>query len=111
MARLLHDDRREALERLAALTDDFDDIVAASANSNADDEHDSEGATIAFERSQVSALIAQARARLRELDLAQTRLVQGSYGICVECGAQIAPGRLEARPSTRTCLACASSAS
>ena len=41
------------LRRLASLTDNFNAVVAASRDTNADDEHDPEGATIAFERSQV----------------------------------------------------------
>ncbi len=50
------------------LTDDFEAIVAASLDTNADDEHDPEGATIAFERSQVDALVTQTRQRLAEID-------------------------------------------
>src|SRR6478736_221955 len=46
-------------DQLAALAADRDRIVVASMESNADDEHDPEGATIAFEREQVTALIAQ----------------------------------------------------
>jgi hypothetical protein len=54
---LLEAQRREALQRLASLTGDFHEVVAASRDSNADDEHDSEGATIAFDRSQVTSLV------------------------------------------------------
>ncbi len=57
-------EHREATEQLASLRRDFDGIVAASADSNADDEHDPEGSTIAFERSQIGALIDQAAQRL-----------------------------------------------
>ena len=35
------------------------------------------------------------------------RLAGGSYGTCVACGADIAPGRLEARPEAALCIACA----
>jgi len=102
----LADERRRAEERLATLTRDHADIVAASRDSNADDEHDPEGSTIAFERSQVSALAAQARAQLAEVDAAERRLADGSYGRCTSCGESIAPGRLEARPVARTCVDC-----
>ena len=47
------------------------------------------------------------RERLAEIDAALDRIASGSYGRCEACGAQIAPGRLEARPWTRYCLACA----
>ena len=82
-------------------------MVAASLGTNADDEHDPEGATIAFERSQVGALITQARDHLAELDAAEARVADGSYGICEGCGRPIAPERLEARPVARTCVTCA----
>ena len=103
----LADVRRRSLARLADLTGDYAGIVEASKDSNADDEHDPEGSTIAFERSQVGALVDQARARLREVDAALARLDAGSYGACERCGQQIAPGRLAARPTARRCVGCA----
>ncbi len=93
--------------RLAALDHDYDEVVAASRDTNADDEHDPEGATIAFERSQVGALVRQARERLAELDAALARLDDGSYGRCERCGRPIDPARLDARPDARTCVGCA----
>lgn len=106
--RALEDDRDRTQRRLAALSDDYAGIVAASADSNADDEHDPEGATIAFERSQVGAFAEQARQHLVEVDAALARLDAGSYGVCERCGGPVAPGRLEARPTARTCITCAS---
>ena len=104
---LLDAERRETLARLATLTGDFDALVEASEGSNADDEHDPEGATIAFERSQVDALARQAREHLREIDAALARLDAGDYGTCERCGRPISAGRLEARPTARTCIDCA----
>jgi RNA polymerase-binding protein DksA len=105
---LLDDERRQVLRRLAGLTADYDGVVAASRDTNADDEHDPEGATIAFERSQVGALVAQARDHLAEVDAALARLGAGTYGTCERCGRPIATARLEARPVARTCIDCAS---
>lgn len=102
----LEAERAAASTLLATLTRDFAGIVEASADSNADDEHDPEGSTIAFERSQVGALIAAARARLAEVVAATTRLDDGSYGTCERCGGPIPAGRLEARPTARTCVPC-----
>ena len=76
----------------------------ASRDSNADDEHDPEGQTIAFERAQLAAVTEQARAQLEEVDAALVRVAEGTYGTCEECGRPIPAGRLEARPTARTCV-------
>jgi DnaK suppressor protein len=102
----LQDERRRASRLLASLTRDFDGIVAASADSNADDEHDPEGSTIAFERSQVSTMVGEVRGRLDEIDAALERVEDGSYGVCERCGGPIPDGRLEARPTARLCVPC-----
>ena len=99
-------ERQETLDRLTQLERAFEDVVAASVGSNADDEHDPEGTTIAFERSQLDALLRQARDHLDEIDAAMTRLAEGRYGICERCGRPIAVERLEARPVARTCVSC-----
>jgi DnaK suppressor protein len=93
--------------QIAALTREFDGVVAASRSSNADDEHDPEGATIAFERQQVAALLDAARRRLADVEAALERRRAGGYGVCEVCGRPIPPERLAARPSARTCVACA----
>ncbi len=100
-------ERRQALQRLAGLTEDFDAVVAASRDTNADDEHDPEGATIAFERSQLGALVRQAQDHLEEVEAAVRRWEAGTYGTCERCGAPIGAERLEARPTARTCISCA----
>jgi DnaK suppressor protein len=103
----LADERAAALAQIEALTREFDSVVAASKTSNADDEHDPEGATIAFERQQVVALLDQARRRLADVDAALAHSEAGDYGICETCGRPIAPERLAARPAARTCITCA----
>ena len=83
----------------------IDAVTAARADANTDDEHDPEGATIAFERSQAEALRSAARARLADIDAALERLAAGTYGCCVVCGTPIPDSRLQARPFAATCLA------
>ena len=107
----LEAERAETRGRLARLVDDYDAMVAASRGSNADDEHDPEGATIAFERSQVGALVRQARLHVVEIDAAMGRLEAGTYGTCEACGGSIGAGRLEVRPVARTCIQCATATS
>jgi DnaK suppressor protein len=103
----LQEERRLTLARLESLTSDFDDVVAASLDTNADDEHDPEGHTIAFERSQIGALVQQVRHHLAEVDAALARVDAGTYGACERCGRAIGEPRLEALPAARTCIACA----
>jgi DnaK suppressor protein len=93
--------------RAAALGDDFDAIVEATAEANTDDEHDPEGATIGFERAQITAMRERAELELGELDAARDRLESGTYGVCANCGDRIATERLLARPATTTCVTCA----
>ena len=101
-------EREQALTRLAALTGDHEAMVAASLDTNADDEHDPEGTTIAFERSQIGALVRQVRHHVAEVDAALDRVDAGTYGVCEVCGRDIGAPRLEALPAARTCIACAS---
>lgn len=103
---LLKAERRRTSARLAALRHDFSGVVEASRDTNADDEHDPEGATIAFERSQVDALVQQASGRLEDIDQALARLDGGSHGRCEVCGRAIADERLRVRPTARTCVGC-----
>lgn len=106
----LAEERALVLRRLGGLAADFEETVAASRDSNADDEHDPEGHTIAFERSQVTSLSRRLEQRLAEVDAALARLAAGTYGVCTRCGEPIAPARLEARPAARECIVCASRA-
>jgi DnaK suppressor protein len=100
-------EREAALARLAALEQDFAGLVAAADGANTDDEHDPEGATIAFERQHLAALLAQARQQLDGIAAALGRIADGSYGRCERCGDQIPAARLAARPTATACISCA----
>ena len=56
--------RAQAEARLAGVTASRSDVVDAARGANVDDEHDPEGATIAFERAQLETLAGDARAAL-----------------------------------------------
>ena len=99
-------ERQRAATRVARLREEHDGFVAASLDSNADDEHDPEGATIAFERAQVGALTREGLAQLAEIDAALGRLQAGTYGVCTRCGRPIPAERLEIRPAAATCVSC-----
>ncbi|MCR4512964.1 TraR/DksA C4-type zinc finger protein [Aeromicrobium sp. 50.2.37] len=104
----LDDERRSLLCAIAVRDADVAGIVAAREGSNVDDEHDPEGSTIAFERTQADHAAANARRRLLAVEAALGRLDDGTYGVCEVCGEPIAEGRLEALPATTRCVRCAS---
>jgi DnaK suppressor protein len=99
-------DRERTVARIAALERDLAVLFAATGD-NPDDEHDPEGATIGFERAQVTALLADARAHLADLEEVAHRVTDGSYGTCEVCRQHIGTERLEARPTARRCVRCA----
>lgn len=99
-------DRERTAARIAGLERDLALLFEATGDSP-DDEHDPEGATIGFERAQVTALLADARAHLAELDEVAGRVAAGSYGTCEGCAGPIGDERLEARPTARRCVVCA----
>ncbi|MGE3810299.1 MAG: TraR/DksA family transcriptional regulator [Candidatus Nanopelagicales bacterium] len=100
----LDDARHDVESRLAAMQRDLGSVFEASTDSNADDEHDPEGQTIAYERSQLAALITSAEEHLAGIDAARRRLDNGTYGICEVCGEPIPAARLDVRPTARTCV-------
>lgn len=81
--------------------------MAASADTNSDDEHDPEGATIGFERAQLATLERAGIQSLREVDQALARLADNTYGTCLTCGREIGAERLQARPDAQLCIGCA----
>jgi len=100
-------DRAATLRRIDALSGDVDSVIEAASDVATDDEHDPEGATIAFERARVGALLEQARVHLDDIDDALRRIDDGRYGACEICRRPIGSERLAARPVARTCIDCA----
>lgn len=105
--RLLVADRERTAELIASLTGSIASMVEATQLSASDDEHDPEGSTIAFERSQASTLLATATEHLADVDAALARIAADVYGRCDRCGGAVARERLLARPTARTCIVCA----
>jgi DnaK suppressor protein len=47
------------------------------------------------------------RSEAAQVRLALTRIDNGTYGTCAQCGEPIARARLEAQPTATTCIQCA----
>lgn len=103
----LRHSREQTVAQIASLEAELADIVASTELVATDDEHDPEGATIAFERARVDALLTQARDHLIAINRAEQRIAAGRYGVCERCGQPISEERLEARPTAATCITCA----
>ncbi len=58
------------------------------------------------ERDLEQALGERETAELRAIDDALTRIANGTFGVCVDCGAEIPSARLHAAPTTLRCIAC-----
>jgi DnaK suppressor protein len=101
-------------QRLIAMREELEDIA---------DTGDDPAAVVQLDQSKVGrlsrmdALQAQAMAKasgerramqLREIDAALRRIDDGSYGDCERCEEPINPRRLDADPTARLCIDCAS---
>ncbi len=100
-------DRSSATDLIVMLKGMLDSFNASQRGVIADDEHDPEGPSIAIQRSESSAMLAQARQHLDEINSAMARIDYGSYGICEGCGRDIPFARLNARPHSTHCINCA----
>jgi RNA polymerase-binding transcription factor len=63
---------------------------------------------VTAERSEIEALAGTLTDTLREIEDALAKLDDGEYGRCELCGAEIGEARLEAMPSAKLCITCAS---
>src|ERR1700749_919679 len=100
---LLLAERARARQRVAALEREFAGLAEAASAAGTDDEHDPEGATLAFERQHAAPLRGAAGERGAAAKAALRRLDEGRYGVCERCGQPIGAERLAARPTASTC--------
>ena len=72
------------------------------------DSNFADSSQVTAERGEAEALAAKLEEALAEIDSALEKIDGGGYGVCEECGQEIAPARLEAKPDARLCIDCAS---
>jgi RNA polymerase-binding transcription factor DksA len=72
------------------------------------DEGFADSGQVTAERGEVDALAGNLLENLREVDDALAKFDAGTYGTCENCGQEIGEARLEAMPSARFCMVCAS---
>ena len=103
----LEDDRLNTEALVSQLAGEIASLTAQRRSSPTDDEHDPEGPTLAFERSQSSAALVHSRQRLDQIAHAIERIDNRTFGLCSDCGTAIPFARLEARPFSPYCVRCA----
>jgi DnaK suppressor protein len=106
---LLQEKRQAVVEALdylhkenpGSLEEQTGELVSGSA-----DQHMADTATETVDR-EIDYTLEETDGRLlAAIDAALARIESGTYGICVNCGAQIAPERLEAMPWATLCIDC-----
>ena len=100
-------ERRRLQSLVESLTANLDDLTKAADASPPDDEHDPEGHTIAFERSQLTGRRDSYLRTIAELIAAETRLDDPQSALCEACAEPIPHERRLAVPTTTQCVECA----
>lgn len=95
--KLLREEIRRGLTRMG--NERYTDLL--SGTSDAGDE------SVAMLLTDVAnAEVARDAAELRDIVAAEARIAAGSYGTCIDCGAEIPFARLAAYPTAKRCLGC-----
>jgi RNA polymerase-binding transcription factor DksA len=68
------------------------------------DQHPADQGTETFEQELDETTLMILEEELRQVQIAQERLEEGKYGICVDCGEEIPAERLEAIPEAVRCI-------
>ena len=79
---------------------------SAGGGSDSSGSHAGDVATEVFEQELAAFLSRNVQLHLREVTDALSRIDEGIYGQCEDCGEQIAPERLGALPWARRCMPC-----
>ncbi len=100
----------ELMQRQQELTDSLDDSSDSTAPVTLDQQSVGRVSRIDAIQQQQMAIAnrAQAVQQLNLVDRALTRISDGEYGLCLECGESIAVARLQAQPWASLCIDCQS---
>lgn len=103
----LLDERRRVQAALDNLHEENPGSISdETGDDSAYDNHLADTATVTFDRELDYTLEENAEHVLADIDAALKRIEDGTYGTCTNCGQQIPPERLEARPWATLCIDC-----
>lgn len=100
--------KRRLQEELKSYSGEISNSALSGSNS-VDSTHDdafAEAGSQTFEREKDLALIESLRTELEKVEESLAKIEEGTYGVCSNCGADIAYERLKAIPYTDRCLEC-----
>ena len=101
MEKALNELKKDILSNLVASNEDFKNIVEAMEPKDLADV-----ASDDIDRKLIEAIGTQELSRLKVIDSALARIIQGKYGLCIKCGRKIPHPRLEAIPYALMCIEC-----
>jgi DnaK suppressor protein len=99
----LEDEKKHTNDRIAQLSaqDPFSDPDRANDNAASDSEASEESSHDRF-----AAMVEELNNSLSEIDMALSRIADGTYGYCVNCKTMIDTDRLAILPTATLCLNC-----
>jgi len=104
----------EERERLEGLVRDIEAEreevrLTETSSDRSPDPNTAEGGSLAFEMEKELSLWQNAQDILAKIEEAVSRIDEGTYGVCDECGNAIPVARLDALPYTKLCVDCSAS--
>jgi DnaK suppressor protein len=73
------------------------------------DENFADSGEVAAQQGEAMTLAGSLQDQLKEVETALRKIDEGKFGLCENCGKEITEARLEAIPTARYCIDCASS--
>ena len=103
---LLQEERRRVLDAIEYLHKENPGSIEEETDDETTDNHIAETATVTLDREIDYTLEENSEHVLSEIEGALTRIEEGTYGTCVNCGKPIAEERLTAIPWATYCIDC-----
>src|ERR1700689_4731975 len=105
--KFLADLREHLLEMRTKLVTEIESELRAEREGNKDEGMDTYDLASEERDREINFILSdRERVKIKQIDDALARMVEGSYGMCESCGLEIAQERLEAMPFTRLCRDC-----
>jgi len=97
--KLILEERERIIESMSSFGRDFRDAMPKASEYGED-------ASLGEKKEFLTRLLDLETEELREVNDALRRIIDGTYGICANCGSEIPDERLEALPTTKLCVNC-----